>query len=68
MIPISECQLRWVIRSYVEYDHADRTHLGLGKDAPEERPIEHLEVGKVVGLPRVVGLHHRYTRELQRAA
>ena len=68
VIPISECQLRRVIRSYVDYYHADRTHLGLGKDAPEERPIERLEVGKVVGLPRVGGLHHRYTRELQRAA
>ncbi len=65
---INEFQLRRVIRSYVYYYHADRTHLGLEKDAPEERPIEPREMGKVVAIPRVGGLHHRYNRELQRAA
>ena len=39
VIAISERQLRSVIRSYVEYYHDDRTHLGLEKDAPEERPV-----------------------------
>ncbi len=68
VIPINERQLRRVIRSYVDYYHADRTHLGLEKDAPEERPVEPREMGKVVAFPRVGGLHHRYTRELQRAA
>ena len=68
VIPINERQLRRVIRSYVDYYHADRTHLGLEKDAPEERPIEPREMGEVVAFPRVGGLHHRYTRELQRAA
>lgn len=68
VIPINECQLRRVIESYVDYYHADRTHLGLERDAPEERPIEPREMGEVVALPRVGGLHHRYTRELRRAA
>jgi putative transposase len=68
VIAINERQLRRVIRSYVDYYHADRTHLGLEKDAPEKRPIEPREIGAVVAFPRVGGLHHRYTRELQRAA
>lgn len=68
VIPINERQLRRVIRSYVDDYHADRTHLGLDKDAPEERPIDPREIGAVVALPRVGGLHHRYRRELQRAA
>jgi putative transposase len=68
VIPINERPLRRVIRSYVDYYHADRTHLGLEKDAPEERPIEPREMGEVVAFPRVGGLHHRYTRELQSAA
>jgi transposase InsO family protein len=68
IIPINERQLRRVIRSYVNYYHADRTHLGLDKDAPKERPIEPQEIGAIVALPRVRGLHHRYTRELPRAA
>ena len=68
LIAINESQLRRVIRSYIDYYHADRTHLGLKKDAPEERPIESREMGEVVSIPRVGGLHHRYSRVLQRAA
>jgi hypothetical protein len=68
VIAINERQLRRVIRSYVDYYHADRTHLGLEKDAPEERPIEPREIGAVVAFSRVGGRHHRHTRELQRAA
>ena len=68
MIPINERQLRRVIRSYVDYYHVDRTHLGLEKDGPEERPIETREMGEVVAISRVGGLHHRYSRELRRAA
>ena len=55
-------------RSYVDYYHADRTHLGLEKDTPAKRTVESRENGKVVSIPRVGGLHHRYSRELQRAA
>jgi len=56
-----------MIQSYVDYYHANQTHLGLEKDAPEQRPIESRKMGEVVTIPRVGGLHHRYTRELQRA-
>jgi hypothetical protein len=53
VIAISERQLRRVIRGYVEYYHADRTHLGLDKDTPDGRELEPPEVGKIVALPRV---------------
>jgi putative transposase len=62
VIAVNERQLRRVIREYVEYYHADRTHLGLDKDAPDGRELEPPEVGKIVALPRVGGLYHRYTR------
>jgi hypothetical protein len=39
-----------------------RTHLSLGKDSPEPRLIEPREMGRVVALPQVGGLHHRYQR------
>jgi transposase InsO family protein len=68
VIAINEFQLRRVIRSYVDYYHADRTHLGLEKGAPERRPIERREMGEVVAIPRVGGLHHRYSRVFRRAA
>jgi hypothetical protein len=57
-----------VIQSYVAYYHEDRTHLGLEKDTPEERAIEAPRMGEVVAISRVGGLHHRYSRELGRAA
>jgi hypothetical protein len=57
-----------VIRSYVDYYHADRTHLGLEKEPPRPRPLEPREMGEVAAFPRVGGLHHRYTRELRKAA
>ena len=68
MIPINEFQLRRVIRSYVDYYHEDRTHLGLEKDTPGARSVEPRKMGKVVSIPRVGGLHHRYSRELRTAA
>jgi transposase InsO family protein len=68
VITVNERQLRRVIRLYVDYYHKDRTHLGLEKDTPEERSVEPRETGEVVAIPRVGGLHHRYSRELRNAA
>ncbi len=39
VIAVNERQLRRVIRSYVDYYHEDRTHLGLEKDTPEGRSV-----------------------------
>ncbi len=39
-----------------------RTHLALEKDAPEPRPVEPPAHGRIVALPLVGGLHHRYVR------
>ena len=43
------------------YYHHNRTHLGLLKDTPFERQVQpEPENGKLIALPRVGGLHHRY--------
>ena len=57
-----ETSLRRILRSYLDYDHRSRTHLSLGKDSPEPRAIQPEPMGKVVALPQVGGLHHRYER------
>jgi hypothetical protein len=36
--------------------------MGFGKGPPDHRAIEPPEFGKVVVLPRLGGLHHRYSR------
>jgi hypothetical protein len=50
-------------RVYLIYYHGARTHLALDKDAPEPRPVERLDEGRIVETPMVGGLHHRYTRQ-----
>jgi hypothetical protein len=39
-----------------------RTHLALDKDTPDPRPIELPAAGRIVEVPEVGGLHHRYLR------
>ena len=43
--------------------HGARTHLALQKDAPDGRPVERSEAGRIVQVPEVGGLHHRYMRQ-----
>jgi len=62
VIVIDERHLRHQLHRYLRYYHGSRTHLSLAKDAPEPRAVEHPELGRVVALPQVGGLHHRYTR------
>jgi putative transposase len=62
LMVFNEVALRRTLRSYFEYYHQSRTHLSLGKDSPEPRPIQAVEMGRVVAVPQVGGLHHRYER------
>ena len=54
--------LRRILQSYFAYYHRSRTHLALAKDAPESRIVEKPEQGRIVVIPQVGGLHHRYQR------
>ncbi len=62
VVVFNENHLRRVLRGYLRYYHASRTHLSLGKDAPEPREVESPELGKIIEFPEVGGLHHRYAR------
>jgi transposase InsO family protein len=48
------------LRSFLDYYHHTRCHLALAKGTPEPRPVQLPEQGRVVGIPQVGGLHHRY--------
>jgi len=67
VIVLNEKHLRRRLREYVEDYNADRVHTQL-QNSPLGRPTEHRPSPKarIVGLPRVGGLHHRY--EWQEAA
>jgi transposase InsO family protein len=54
--------LHRILKSFFAYYHRSRTHLSLGKDAPDPRPVHPPTGGTIVALPEVGGLHHRYER------
>jgi transposase InsO family protein len=62
VLVLGERHLRRILTRYFAYYHRARTHLALDKDAPDVRPVELPEAGRVVPIPEVGGLHHRYVR------
>jgi putative transposase len=62
MIILNAAHLQRVLTAYFRYYHRSRTHLGLKKDAPDHRPPSDVSAGKIVSLPEVGDLHHRYER------
>ena len=62
VIVFNEGSLYRHVQSFVDYYHQSRTHLSLEKDTPGRRPVQPPEAGRVIALPQVGGLHHRYER------
>jgi transposase InsO family protein len=62
MIVFGEAHLKRLLGSYFPYYHKARCHRALGGDAPHPREVEPPGRGRVVAVPQVGGLHHRYTR------
>ncbi len=61
VIVLDDHHLRRLLAGYVAYYNAERVHTRL-RDAPDGRPraTRPASTAKLVGLPRVGGLHHRY--------
>jgi len=62
VLVLGERHLRRILARYFDYYHRARTHLSLDKDAPHVRSVELPEAGRIVEIPEVGGLHHRYVR------
>jgi putative transposase len=60
VVVLNRRHLRRLLKSYFAYYHRSRTHLALAKDAPEGRAV--MPKGKIIAIPEVGGLHHRYER------
>ena len=63
VIVFSAAGLQRLMKRYCGYYEQSRTHLSLNKDAPIPRPIAAPGDGRVVAIPQVGGLHHRYERQ-----
>jgi transposase InsO family protein len=62
MIVFNERSLYRHLQEFLKYYHQNRTHLALEKDSPEPRPIQPPKSGRIVSIPVLGGLHHRYER------
>ena len=60
IIIFGTAHLRLVLAGYAIYYNQTRTHLTLRKDTPSGRAVQ--QVGRVVAIPVLGGLHHRYAR------
>jgi transposase InsO family protein len=62
VLVLGERHLRRILTRYLVYYHQARTHLARDKDTPDDKPIEFPEAGRILQMPEVGGLHHRYVR------
>ncbi len=61
VIVIGEGHLGRLLRDYADYYNTYRTtHLGLDKDTPLGRPVQHH--GGITSMSKLGGLHHAYVR------
>jgi putative transposase len=63
VIVLNARHLQRVLSAYIVYYHRFRTHLSLAMDCPQPRAVEPPEIGGVMALPEVGGLHHHYERQ-----
>jgi putative transposase len=61
VVVLNEEHLRRLLRKYVDYYNEQRVHISIA-DAPNGRATESRpsDSAKIIGFPRVGGLHHRY--------
>jgi transposase InsO family protein len=60
VVVFGERHLHHLANFYQQYYNEARTHLSLNKDAPIPRDAQ--RVGRVLALPILSGLHHKYVR------
>ncbi len=62
LMVLNEVHLKRILTLYFDYYHEVRPHLSLNRNSPMPREVEEPCQGKVVSIPQVGGLHHRYRR------
>jgi transposase InsO family protein len=62
IVVFNESSLSRHLQAFASYYHRTRTHLALEKDAPDSRTVQLPSAGRIISIPEVGGLHHRYER------
>jgi putative transposase len=60
VVVLNQRHLTGLLKKYFVYYHHSRTHLALAKDSPEPRAV--MNQGRIIAIPQIGGLHHRYER------
>jgi hypothetical protein len=55
LIVFNEASLCRHLQAFIGYYHRTRTHLALGKDAPDPRSVQVSEAGRIISIPEVGG-------------
>jgi hypothetical protein len=61
-IVLSEAHLGRLLRAYLAYYNTARPHQSLDNNSPQPREVQLPELGRVVSISQVGGLHHLYQR------
>jgi putative transposase len=59
---LGEAHLHRLLRRYGAYYNTTRPHQSLDNNSPQPRAIEPPPCGRIIAMPQVGGLHHRYQR------
>ena len=59
---LNERHLRRLLRTYLTYYNTARPHQALGNNSPHPREVQPAMRGRIVAIPQVYGIHHRYQR------
>ncbi|MDC0935072.1 transposase [Pirellulales bacterium] len=62
VIVLGEAHLQRILTDHFEYYHHSRPHLSLDRNSRAPHEVETPSLGEVIAIPKVSGLHHRYTR------
>jgi hypothetical protein len=62
VIVLNERHMKRLMSEFVRYCHEDRTHLALAKGTPADREAQTKSTvgSRVIAMPRLGSLHHRY--------
>jgi len=62
MMILGERHLRRILGEYVRYYNESRPHQSLDGNSPLPREVEPVSKGRIISIPFLGGLHHRYGR------
>jgi transposase InsO family protein len=62
VVVLGERHLRRRLRAYQRYYNTARPHQALANNSPQPRDVQPPVLGRIVAVPQVGGLHHRYQR------